>query len=271
MTVPPETPSRSHPGDAASTAFPDRRIRRTRDLAYVSYRSDGLVPVVAQDVETEEILMLAYANRTSLALTLDTGQMYYWSRSRREIWRKGATSGNVLSLASLHVDCDADTVLARVRPSGPACHTGARTCFVEPGAEEPEPSAAASDEPDAEEPEPSPDAPHEDDSEGRPTFRGGEVLDNLWATLRSRAEERPPDSNTARLLGDKNLRLKKLGEELVELTVALTKRDAEGVTREAADLLYHLLVALLGANVSLHTVGAELARRANDSPSPSEE
>ena len=269
MTVPPETPARSHPGDAVSAALPGRRIRRTRDLAYINYRSDGLVPVVTQDSETDEILMLAYANRTSLALTLDTGQMYYWSRSRRELWRKGATSGNVLSLKSLHLDCDADAVLARVRPAGPACHTGARTCFVDPGAEEPEPAPAAPEEPEAGEPEPA--APGEDDAEERPTFRGGEVLDNLWTTLRSRAEERPPDSNTARLLADKNLRLKKLGEELVELTVALTRRDADAVTREAADLLYHVLVALVGANVSLHTVGAELARRATDHPTAPED
>ena len=109
-----------------------------------------------------------------------------------------------------------------------------------------------------------------DSGEERPSFRGGEVLDNLWVTLRSRAEGFNAESNTVRLLADKNLRLKKLGEELVELTVALTEEDAASVTEEAADLIYHLLVALMGAGVSLHSVGAELARRA-DHASPQEE
>ena len=247
MTVPPDAGTRNGP----PATLPGRHIQHTRDLAYVSFDSDGLVPAIAQDARTGEMLMLAYANRTSLALTLDTGQMYFWSRTRKEIWRKGATSGNVLSLVSLHLDCDADAVLAKVRPAGPVCHTGTRTCFVDPGKHEPEPTAAASE---------------EDDPEGRPTFRGGEVLDNLWVTLRSRAAEMPPGSNTARLLADRNLRLKKLGEELVELTVALTRRDPAAITGEAADLLYHLMVALMGAGVSLHSVGAELARRAGDDP-----
>ena len=247
MTVSPDTGTRNGP----PATLPGRRIQHTRDLTYVSFDSDGLVPAIAQDAGTGEILMLAYANRTSLALTLDTGQMYFWSRTRKELWRKGATSGNVLSLVSLHVDCDADAVLAKVRPAGPVCHTGARTCFVEPGTHEPEPTAPA---------------PEEDDSEERSTLRGGEVLDNLWVTLRSRAAELPPGSNTALLLADGNLRLKKLGEELVELTVALTRRDPAAITDEAADLLYHLLVALMGAGVSLHSVGAELARRAGDDP-----
>lgn len=252
MTVPPNASTR----DGAPATLPGRRIQHTRDFTYVRFRSDGLVPVITQDARTDEVLMLAYANRTALALTLDTGQMYYWSRSRQELWRKGATSGNVLSLVSLHLDCDADTVLAKVRPAGPACHTGARTCFVEPGTEEPKTTVPL---------------PGEDDAEGRPTFRGGEVLDNLWVTLRSRAKEMPPGSNTAHLLADRNLRLKKLGEELVELTVALTLRDPAAITEEAADLLYHLMVALLGAGVSLHTVGAELARRAGDKPPRTED
>lgn len=247
MTVPPDAATRNGP----PATLPGRRIQHTRDLACVAFDSDGLVPVIAQHAQTNEILMLAYASRTSLALTLDTGQMYFWSRSRKDIWRKGATSGNVLSLVSLHVDCDADAVLAKVRPAGPACHTGARTCFVEPGTHEPEPAVPALE---------------EDDSKERPTFRGGQVLDNLWVTLRSRAAELPAGSNTARLLTDRNLRLKKLGEELVELTVALTRGDPAAITEEAADMLYHLMVALMGAGVSLHTVGAELARRAGDDP-----
>ena len=243
MTVPPDAP-RQDGGPAI------RRLRRAADLGCVNFGSDGLVPVIAQDAGTDEVLMLAYSNRTTLALTLDTGHMYYWSRSRKEIWRKGATSGNVLSLLSLHLDCDADTVLAKVRPAGPACHMGARTCFIEPTSEQ----RVLFTDPEQE----------QDDFEDRVAVRGGEVLDNLWVTLRSRAREAPEDSYTARLLADRNLRLKKLGEELVELTVALTRRDLAAVTEEAADLLYHLMVALMGADVSLHSVGSELARRADD-------
>jgi phosphoribosyl-ATP pyrophosphohydrolase/phosphoribosyl-AMP cyclohydrolase len=257
MSAPFDAETLNQAGDWEPATLPERRILRPRDLAYVNFGSDGLVPVIAQHAKTGEVLMLAYANRTSLALTLDTGQMYYWSRSRKEIWRKGATSGNVLSLVALQVDCDADTVLAKVRPTGPTCHTGARTCFVEPGAEEPEPSPLA--------------RVRSDTEEGRPTFRGGEVLDTLWVTLRSRAEGFSTESNTVRLLADKNLRLRKLGEELVELTIALTEDDAASVTEEAADLIYHLLVALMGAGVSLHTVGAELARRAGEQPLRQEE
>ncbi len=249
-------PSDATAQDEPLATIPGRNLERARDLTYVKFRRDGLVPVIAQDAKTEEVLMLAYGNRTSLALTLDTGQVYYWSRSRKEIWRKGATSGNVLSLVSLRLDCDADTVLARVRPAGPVCHTGARTCFVEPGAERPGSTPAD---------------PERTDSEKRPTPGGGEVLDDLWVTLRSRAENMPPDSHTARLLADRNLRLKKLGEELVELTVALALRDPAAVAEEAADLMYHLMVALMGAGVSLHTVGAELARRSGEDPPGTEE
>ena len=252
MTAPFDADTRDEARGQEPVTLPDRRILRPRDLAYVNFGSDDLVPVIAQDAKTNEVLMFAYANRTSLALTLDTGQMYYWSRSRKEIWRKGATSGDILSLVALYTDCDADTVLAKVQPSGPACHTGARTCFVEPGAEEPESDGGA---------------PEARDSEEESfAFRGGEVLDNLWVTLRSRAEGFTADSNTVRLLADKNLRLKKLGEELVELTIALTEGDPASVTEEAADLFYHLLVALMGAGVSLHSVGAELARRASEQP-----
>ena len=255
MTAPFDAEARDR--EREPVAPPDRRILRPRDLAQVNFQEDGLVPVIAQDANSNEVLMLAYANRTSLALTLDTGQMYYWSRSRSEIWRKGATSGNVLSLVALYTDCGSDTVLAKVRPAGPACHTGARTCFVEPGDVE---HARA------------PSLPEEaDDDDGRPTYRGGEVLDNLWVTLRSRAEGFSAESRTVRLLANRNLRLRKLGEELVELTIALTEEDPASVTEEAADLLYHLLVALLGAGVSLHSVGAELARRAGEQPPPEED
>jgi phosphoribosyl-AMP cyclohydrolase len=95
----------------------------------IKFDGSGLVPAIVQDVETNEVLMLAYMNEESLRLTLETGETYFWSRSRREVWHKGATSGNIQRVVDVYVDCDADTLLVKVQPAGPACHTGERTCF----------------------------------------------------------------------------------------------------------------------------------------------
>lgn len=204
---PVEAGSQEVPGPAEGSG---RRIFRPRDLEHVRFHPGGLVPVIAQDAETGEVLMLAYANHACLALTLDTNEMYFWSRSRSDIRRKGTASGKVLSLVGLYVDCDADTVLAMVRPEGPARNAGGRTSLVEPGDREREASRAATD------------------------------------------------------AGDSTERPGKLGAELVELTIALTRSDAAMVTEAAADLLYQLLVTLKGARVSLDSVAAELARRSGD-------
>lgn len=195
----------------------DRRLRTSTDLDGLDFaRLTGLVPVVAQDVRDGKVLMVAYATREALDQTLATGQVHFWSRSRKRLWKKGETSGNILELISLHADCDGDTVLARVRPRGPACHTGETTCFghVDPG-------------------EVDPDA----------------VLSALDATLAHRERDRPAGSYTVRLLDDENLRLKKLGEETAELVTALARGDRERTVQEAADLVYHLLTALRGAGV----------------------
>ena len=159
----------------------DRTLRSPADLDGLDFaKQNGLVPVVAQDAEDGRVLMVAWATREALALSLSTGQMHFWSRSRGALWRKGETSGNTLDVVSLHTDCDGDTVLARVRPAGPACHTGEATCF---GAMESRGEAASP----------------------------GAVLASLAATLESREKERPQGSYTVRLLDDENLRLKKLG------------------------------------------------------------
>jgi len=197
----------------------DRRIRSTADMDSLNFDERGLVPVVAQDDAGGRVLMVAWANRDALARTVETGEVHFWSRSRGEIWRKGETSGNVLRLLALYADCDGDTVLALVRPSGPACHTGDVSCFGD-GA--------------------------------TPTAAG--TLQALWSVIEERASTLPEGSYTTRLLGDENLRLKKLGEETAELIVALTRTDRERVPEEAADLLYHLLAALKGAGVELSTV-----------------
>jgi len=187
---------------------------------------DGLVPVVAQDAESGAVLMLAFANPEALAASLTTGVMHFWSRSRGELWRKGETSGNTLSVVSLHTDCDADSVLAIVRPAGPACHTGETSCF------------------------------------GAGTTPIRDALARLDATLADRARDRPEGSYTVKLLDDPNLRLKKLGEETAELVAALATSDIERATEETADLLYHALVALRAEGVGAAALLQALAARA---------
>ncbi|GMV06917.1 MAG: histidine biosynthesis bifunctional protein HisIE [Gemmatimonadota bacterium] len=202
----------------------DRTLRAPADLDGLDFaKLTGLVPVVTQDAADGRVLMVAFATRQALERSLSTGEMHFWSRSRNALWRKGETSGNVLRLVSLHADCDGDTVLARVTPTGPACHTGEATCFGEVPTSDP--------------------------------------LSALDATLAARQRERPEGSYTVRLLDDENLRLKKLGEETAELVTALARGDAERIPEEAADLLYHLLAALRGAGVELSAVTAALEAR----------
>jgi phosphoribosyl-ATP pyrophosphohydrolase/phosphoribosyl-AMP cyclohydrolase len=202
----------------------DRALRDASDLDGLAFDDAGLVPVVAQDVDAGTVLMMAWADRTALERSLTTGEMHFWSRSRGELWRKGATSGNTLRVHSLHADCDGDAVLARVAPAGPACHTNEMTCFG-------------------------------DGTERVDTLR------ELDEVVRERAETLPEGSYTTRLLTDENLRLKKLGEETAELVLAAARGERERVTEEAADLVYHLIVALRAAGSSWDDVREALARR----------
>jgi phosphoribosyl-ATP pyrophosphohydrolase/phosphoribosyl-AMP cyclohydrolase len=186
----------------------------------------GLVTVVAQDAATGAVLMVAGADREALERTIATGEMHYRSRTRG-LWHKGATSGNVQRVLSLGADCDGDAVLARVAPAGPACHTGATSCFGE-------------------------------------TVLAPDALSTLDATIAARAAERGSEdrpSYTRRLLADRNLRLKKIGEEAAELVTACADGDVERAREEAADLLYHALVALRALGGSLDDVRAVLAAR----------
>ena len=189
-------------------------------------KSGGLVTVVTQDVATGAVLMVAHADREALEHTLRTGEMHYRSRSRG-LWHKGGTSGNVQRVLSLTADCDADAVLARVVPAGPACHNGTTSCFREDALQ-------------------------------------ADVFATLDATIsaRMRSTDDSSTSYTQRLLGDRNLRLKKLGEEAVELATACVDGDIERATEETADLLYHALVALRAVGGSLHGVRAVLSSRA---------
>ena len=193
-------------------------------------KGGGLVAVVAQDATTGDVLMVAFADRDAIDATLRTGEMHYRSRSRG-LWHKGATSGNTQKLVSLTADCDRDTILARVIPAGPACHTGAITCFTVPGVSPPPSDAFA-------------------------------VLD---ATIDKRATSAPATGApgyTRKLLDNRNLRMKKIGEEAAELVLACADSDPERATSEAADLLYHTMVALHALGIRLSDVREEMARRA---------
>ena len=177
----------------------------------IAFDERGLVPVVIQDWTTGEVLTLAYANAEALERTRATGELHLWSRSRGELWHKGATSGNVQRVRALRVDCDGDALLALVEPAGPACHTGERTCFFTGDLEPP--------------------APHE-------------ALPALERTLRARAAERPEGSYTVTLLDDPPLIGEKVQEEAEEVARAAREETDERVDSEAADVLYHLTVLL---------------------------
>ena len=199
------------------------------DLDALAYaKGGGLVTVVAQDAATGELLMVAHADKEALERTLASGELHLFSRTRGP-WHKGATSGNVLRVESLTADCDGDAVLARVRAAGPACHTGARSCF---GA-----------------------AP------------GAGALGALDRVVADRARDPQRPGYTGRLLDDRNLRLKKLGEEALELAVACADGNAARAAEEAADLLYHMVVALHGAGTDAAAALRVLdARRRGDAP-----
>ena len=172
--------------------------------------------------------MVAYADREALDRTRSTGLAHYFSRSRKALWRKGETSGHEQRVAEIFLDCDGDTVLYRVEQTGPACHTGARTCFSSEGREDP----------------------------------GGHLLSRLATVIAARAAERPEGSYTARLLGEGVPKVsQKVGEEAVELVVAANGQDETRVAAEAADLLYHVLVLLKARGVPLDAVLRELENR----------
>ncbi|HKO14745.1 MAG TPA: bifunctional phosphoribosyl-AMP cyclohydrolase/phosphoribosyl-ATP diphosphatase HisIE [Gemmatimonadaceae bacterium] len=213
-------------------------------------KGGGVVTVVAQHAHTGAVLMVAFADREALEQTLITGEMYYHSRTRG-LWHKGATSGNTQRVVGLFVDCDGDAVLAQVVPAGPACHTGATSCFGE--------GALAADTLG------SLDATIAE----RAVARGGPPNDNNTAaplvephpSAAPGTDSTPRPSYTQRLLADRNLRLKKLGEETAELVLACADGDRERAAAEAADLVYHTLVALHALGLSLADVRRVLQQR----------
>jgi phosphoribosyl-ATP pyrophosphohydrolase/phosphoribosyl-AMP cyclohydrolase len=194
-------------------------------LDSVKFDAQGLVPAIVQDRATREVLMMAYMNRESLELTFDKGETYFYSRSRQEIWHKGQTSGNLQSVQKLHMDCDFDTLLVEVTPTGPACHKGTYSCFdVEPQFES--------------------------------------FMSQLFELIERRKELRPEGSYTTYLFNsglDKIL--KKVGEEATETIVASKNPESKELVSETADLIYHLMVLLVARGVSLDEVTRELKNR----------
>jgi phosphoribosyl-ATP pyrophosphohydrolase/phosphoribosyl-AMP cyclohydrolase len=186
----------------------------------INYDAQGYVPVVIQDWRSGEVLTLAYANAEAVAKTRETGELHLWSRSRNELWRKGATSGNTQAVKALRVDCDGDALLALVEPAGPACHTGERTCFFT-GDLEP--------------------APYE-------------MLPQLERTLVARQTQRPEGSYTVELLDNPAHIGEKVEEEAEEVARAAREETDDRVDNEAADVLYHLLVLLRSRDRTLANV-----------------
>jgi phosphoribosyl-ATP pyrophosphohydrolase/phosphoribosyl-AMP cyclohydrolase len=203
----------------------------------------GLIPAVVQDADRGTVLMVAWMNAEALARTRATGLAHFWSRSRQALWQKGETSGNTLAVEEIRLDCDADTLLVRARPSGPACHTGNTACFYRVLA----PTATTDD--------------------GVPAARrDGTVMDRLASVIEARRASTAERSYTRALLeaGLPKI-LAKIDEEHRELAAELPDGEAEAIVHETADLLFHLLVGLAARNVAIDRVWAELERRTQQS------
>ena len=196
------------------------------DPEAVKFDERGLVPAIVQDARTREVLTLAYMNRESLALTLETKQTWFWARSRQRLWHKGESSGNTQDVVAISSDCDNDAIVVLVNPAGPACHKGTRSCF------------------------------------GLESTDVSNVLDELYALIQNRERERPEGSYTTYLF-DKGLDkiLKKVGEESAETIIAAKNDEQKPFVSEVSDLIYHLLVLLVAKGVSLDEVREELAQR----------
>ena len=205
-------------------------------LSQVRFGADDLVPVIAQDARTGDVLMLAWANRDALVRTRETGLAHYFSRSRQSLWQKGETSGHVQRVTEIRLDCDGDAILYRVSQNGPACHTGSPTCFAS--------------------------GVQVDGTVARGNDPGGHVLQRLARTVANRAAERPAGSYTSSLLDRGVGKIsQKVGEEAVEVVVAANSEDEGRLASEAADLLFHLLVLLQARGVPLDAVWGELEQR----------
>ncbi|SDW45840.1 phosphoribosyl-ATP pyrophosphatase /phosphoribosyl-AMP cyclohydrolase [Marininema mesophilum] len=200
----------------------------TLDWELLRFDTNGLIPAIIQDATSKEVLTLAYMNKDSIIKTLETRETWFWSRSRQELWNKGATSGNRQHVVSIGADCDQDALLVRVQPKGPACHTGKTSCFPE----------------------------------GTGLTDRYAIFNELETVIASREAERPKDSYTTYLFNEGvDKILKKIGEEAGEVIIAAKNRSHEELTWETADLLFHLLVLLREQKLPWDAVLAELKKR----------
>ena len=209
-------------------------IQREELADQLQWNEQGLIPTVVQDAASKQVLMVAYMNRESLKLSCEKGETVFWSRSREELWHKGATSGNTQRIVSISADCDRDTLLVQVVPNGPACHTGSYTCFFDVCAEQ-------------------------ESSESAPPLS---IISDLERMIAEREAERPDGAYTSYLF-DKGIDkiLKKVGEEAAEVIIAAKNGDNTELQNETGDLLFHLLVLLRERKLPLDDVLAELKRR----------
>ncbi|MBI2873005.1 MAG: bifunctional phosphoribosyl-AMP cyclohydrolase/phosphoribosyl-ATP diphosphatase HisIE [Chloroflexi bacterium] len=204
-------------------------------MTSVKLDPSGLVPAVCQDAKTGHVLTLAYMDADALRRTLEEREVWFYSRSRQELWHKGETSGNVLRLKAVSVDCDGDALLLQVEPAGPACHTGNQTCFFTPLEQEPGYERAEA---------------------------GPGILQELFAVIQSRKREMPTGSYTTRLFQEGRSRIaQKVIEEAGETALAAAQGDIAHLPAELADLLYHALVLLADAGLNPEEVWAELRKR----------
>ncbi len=197
----------------------------------IKYDEKGLVPAIAQDVTTKEVLMLAYMNEESLKKTIETGMATYFSRSRGQLWQKGETSGHVQTIKGIYYDCDADTILLKVEQTGPACHTGSYSCFFNPIVKEEKKA-------------------------------GAEILQEVYNTVLDR-KANPKEGSYTNYLLDKGIDkiLKKVGEETAEVIIAAKNEGNEELRYEASDLLYHLIVLMVNKQLELKDIYEELLNR----------
>ena len=202
----------------------------TVELNKLKFDERGLIPAIVQHVRTREVLTLAYMNAESLARTVETKETWFWSRSRNKLWHKGETSGNTQRVVELLPDCDGDALVVLVEPAGPACHTGAQSCF--------------------------------DVGSTYQLTTTDQLLDRLYILVQEREKNRPAGSYTSYLFNEGlDKILKKLGEESTETIVAAKNDEDERLIAEVADLVYHLIVLLVARGISLDQIRAELGRR----------
>lgn len=201
------------------------------DLSNIKYDEKGLIPAIIQDINTNEVLMMAYMNEESLKKTIETKKTWFYSRSRQSLWNKGESSGNFQNVKSISYDCDGDTLLVKVLPKGPSCHTGTNSCFFNRVIEEENKASSA-------------------------------ILNQLYKTIEDRRIN-PLKGSYTNYLFDKGIDkiLKKVGEENAETIIAAKNNSKEELTYEASDLIYHLLVLFVNQGVSLEDIYEELEKR----------